>query len=84
MSSTSGEDVKLPQKRFYRQRAHSNPIADHCFDYPLTPAHMDWAQLYPDYEAGKTEVRDGDMQCHSNFLICSCSLYYELLIYNCQ
>lgn len=24
--------VSLPQKRFYRQRAHSNPIADHCFD----------------------------------------------------
>ncbi|KAI8034261.1 hypothetical protein M5D96_012927 [Drosophila gunungcola] len=22
----------LPQKRFYRQRAHSNPIADHSFD----------------------------------------------------
>lgn len=22
----------LPQKRFYRQRAHSNPIADHCFE----------------------------------------------------
>ena len=58
MSSTSGEDVKLPQKRYYRQRAHSNPIADHCFDYPLTPAHMDWKELYPDYEAGKTEVRD--------------------------
>lgn len=23
---------KLPQKRFYRQRAHSNPIADHTMD----------------------------------------------------
>lgn len=22
----------LPQKRYYRQRAHSNPIADHTFD----------------------------------------------------
>ena len=25
-------DVKLPQKKFYRQRAHSNPIGDHIFD----------------------------------------------------
>ena len=111
-STPSEADVKLPQKRFYRQgdthmtsakfldfftsplpplteiyvlkiriiggffepplppqygrnmcmppqRAHSNPIADHCFDYPLSPAHMDWAPLYPDYAAGKTEVRDG-------------------------
>ena len=27
----------LPKKKFYRQRAHSNPIADHCFDYPVSP-----------------------------------------------
>ncbi|GFQ71752.1 hypothetical protein TNCT_730621 [Trichonephila clavata] len=26
------ESVHLPQKRYYRQRAHSNPIADHNFD----------------------------------------------------
>ena len=33
------EDVaeKLPKKKFYRQRAHTNPIADHCFDYPVSP-----------------------------------------------
>lgn len=24
--------LRLPQKRFYRQRAHSNPIADHHFE----------------------------------------------------
>ncbi|GIY17274.1 hypothetical protein CEXT_557501 [Caerostris extrusa] len=41
--------IHLPQKRYYRQRAHSNPIADHNFDYPLTPDHMDWAPLYPDF-----------------------------------
>lgn len=26
------EVVQLPQKKFYRQRAHSNPICDHIFD----------------------------------------------------
>lgn len=26
------ESVHLPQKRYYRQRAHSNPIADHNLD----------------------------------------------------
>ena len=31
------ESVALPKKKFYRQRAHSNPISDHCFDYPVTP-----------------------------------------------
>ncbi|XP_063225014.1 tRNA (guanine-N(7)-)-methyltransferase isoform X2 [Bacillus rossius redtenbacheri] len=43
------EPVALPQKRYYRQRAHSNPIADHCIDYPKRPCDMDWSQLYPDY-----------------------------------
>jgi len=37
----------LPQKKYYRQRAHSNPIADHTFDYPISPDKMDWSTLYP-------------------------------------
>ncbi|XP_078057402.1 tRNA (guanine-N(7)-)-methyltransferase isoform X2 [Mustelus asterias] len=41
--------VSAPQKRFYRQRAHSNPMADHVFDYPVTPEEMDWSQHYPEY-----------------------------------
>ncbi|XP_034241737.1 tRNA (guanine-N(7)-)-methyltransferase [Thrips palmi] len=40
---------KLPQKKYYRQRAHSNPIADHCFDYPVCPSEMDWSEMYPAY-----------------------------------
>ncbi|KAJ1532146.1 hypothetical protein ONE63_000770 [Megalurothrips usitatus] len=45
---------KLPQKKYYRQRAHSNPIADHCFDYPVDPNEMDWSDLYPAYFQKKT------------------------------
>jgi tRNA (guanine-N7-)-methyltransferase len=41
--------VALPQKKYYRQRAHSNPTADHCIEYPRTPADMDWSTLYPNY-----------------------------------
>ncbi|NWQ72017.1 TRMB methyltransferase, partial [Neopipo cinnamomea] len=36
-----------PQKRFYRQRAHSNPLADHTLRYPPRPQDMDWASLFP-------------------------------------
>ena len=40
-----------PQKRFYRQRAHCNPLAHNdSYDYPITPFHMDWTKasnLYP-------------------------------------
>ncbi|KAL1140464.1 hypothetical protein AAG570_000396 [Ranatra chinensis] len=42
-------EQKLPQKKFYRQRAHSNPIADHCFDYPRHPNEMKWEELYPHF-----------------------------------
>ncbi|RAH62222.1 guanine-N(7)--methyltransferase [Aspergillus piperis CBS 112811] len=39
--------VKLPKKKFYRQRAHANPFSDHQLNYPLSPAHMDWASHFP-------------------------------------
>lgn len=41
--------TKLPQKKYYRQRAHSNPISDHSLDYPVSPASMDWSPYYPDH-----------------------------------
>lgn len=47
-------DVGLPQKRNYRQRAHSNPIADHCMDYPTTPEDIDWSLFYPDFDANSS------------------------------
>ncbi|XP_005924868.1 tRNA (guanine-N(7)-)-methyltransferase [Haplochromis burtoni] len=42
----------MPQKRYYRQRAHSNPMAHHTFDYPVCPDKMDWSKLYPDLFTG--------------------------------
>ena len=51
--------ASLPQKRYYRQRAHSNPIADHCFDYPVDPKAMDWSTLYPNDNL----VRFADIGC---------------------
>ncbi|AOA64163.1 tRNA methyltransferase complex subunit [Komagataella phaffii CBS 7435] len=41
--------TELPKKRFYRQRAHSNPFSDHQLEYPKSPRHMDWARFYPDF-----------------------------------
>ncbi|PLB42505.1 tRNA (guanine46-N7)-methyltransferase [Aspergillus candidus] len=48
-ADSSAGDIKLPRKKFYRQRAHANPFSDHQLDYPLSPAHMDWASRYPAY-----------------------------------
>ena len=45
------EDGTRPQKRFYRQRAHCNPLAHNdSYDYPISPVDMDWnrtSNLYP-------------------------------------
>ena len=30
--SADGTVVELPKKRFYRQRAHANPLNDHTFE----------------------------------------------------
>mmetsp|Transcript_25371 Transcript_25371/g.47901 ORF Transcript_25371/g.47901 Transcript_25371/m.47901 type:complete len:273 (+) Transcript_25371:36-854(+) len=47
--STFDKVTGMPRKRFYRARAHSNPLNDCQFDVPRTPQDCDWHQLYPDY-----------------------------------
>lgn len=50
--------VELPQKKYYRQRAHSNPLADHTFDYPVNPHAINWKEYYPEYKS-KEELKVG-------------------------
>jgi len=42
----------LPQKKYYRQRAHSNPLADHTFVYPISPVEADWSVHFPTLFSG--------------------------------
>lgn len=44
-----GKKLDLPKKKFYRQRAHSNPFSDHQLEYPSCPDDMDWSRLYPHF-----------------------------------
>ena len=40
--------VKMPQKKFFRQRAHCNPLSfSDSFDYPTDPSHFDYASHFP-------------------------------------
>ncbi|XP_071399214.1 tRNA (guanine-N(7)-)-methyltransferase [Centroberyx affinis] len=61
--------LSMPQKRYYRQRAHSNPMADHTFEYPVCPEEMDWSQLYPHFFTGSqseteaSQVEFADIGC---------------------
>lgn len=41
--------LDLPKKKFYRQRAHSNPFSDHQLEYPTCPDEMDWSRFYPHF-----------------------------------
>lgn len=42
----------MPQKKFFRQRAHVNPLSfAQSYDYPISPERMDWAPFYPGYAA---------------------------------
>lgn len=45
------QKIDLPKKKYYRQRAHSNPFSDHQLEYPSCPDDMDWSKLYPMFKA---------------------------------
>lgn len=53
---------KLPQKKFYRQRAHCNPMSDHNLDYPINPLTVDWYQWYGE-ESRTNKVEFLDIGC---------------------
>lgn len=58
------ETAKLPKKKYYRQRAHSNPFSDHQLEYPTSPADMDWGKLYPEIaENPEKKVTVADIGC---------------------
>ncbi|XP_029809513.1 tRNA (guanine-N(7)-)-methyltransferase isoform X1 [Suricata suricatta] len=54
------EEASQPQKRYYRQRAHSNPMADHTLRYPVKPEEMDWSELYPEFFAPLNQNKSHD------------------------
>ncbi|XP_017035311.1 tRNA (guanine-N(7)-)-methyltransferase [Drosophila kikkawai] len=69
----------LPQKRYYRQRAHSNPIADHSFDYPARPQDVDWHAMYPNIQEGQ-QVSFADIGCgYGGFLVTLGEMFPEKL-----
>ncbi|ORZ39538.1 guanine-N(7)--methyltransferase [Catenaria anguillulae PL171] len=84
VASTTG---KLPQKKFFRQRAHANPFSDHQLEYPLSPAHMDWSTHYPELcptttpRADQPKVEWVDVGCgYGGLLIDLAPLYPEKLM----
>ena len=56
-------DGDMPKKKFYRSRAHCNPLSfNETFNYPTRPDFMDWTEeYYPNHPSlAKKEVNSKD------------------------
>ncbi|KAF9681397.1 hypothetical protein SADUNF_Sadunf06G0221700 [Salix dunnii] len=53
---TFSKSTGLPRKRFYRARAHSNPLSDSHFPVPISPSHVDCSLHYPQFFSSSGEV----------------------------
>ncbi|KAI8870630.1 putative methyltransferase [Ramicandelaber brevisporus] len=81
-TSAAATPKQLPQKRFFRQRAHANVFSDHDIDYPVTPAHMNWSPYYPSVSDFDTrQVEFADIGCgYGGLLIALAPLFPEKLV----
>lgn len=78
----------LPKKRFYRARAHSNPLSDAQFAVPTMPSEFDWTENFPEFlspeeakEGKDVKVRFADIGCGFGGLIVQMSpLFPETLM----
>ncbi|MCO5568039.1 hypothetical protein L7F22_021735 [Adiantum nelumboides] len=56
-----GKKSQHPRKRFYRARAHSNPLSDSQFPVPISPAHIDWSVHFPAFFKSALETASGKL-----------------------
>ncbi|KAG0479727.1 hypothetical protein HPP92_010364 [Vanilla planifolia] len=59
----NGQSVRLPRKRFYRARAHSNPLSDSHFPIPISPSDIDYSHHYPRFFDSKHDEHDKGVMC---------------------
>lgn len=46
---SNGHKGRLPRKRFYRARAHSNPLSDSHFPIPISPSDVYYSRHFPHF-----------------------------------
>ncbi|XP_045804504.1 tRNA (guanine-N(7)-)-methyltransferase [Trifolium pratense] len=87
INSTFSKSTGLPRKRFYRARAHSNPLSDSHFPVPLSPSHVDYSLHYPhffpssDQADSSKKIKFADIGCGFGGLLISLStLFPETLM----
>jgi len=79
---SANEPAKLlPQKRFYRQRAHANPFSDHALEYPAEPPLFDCGKLYPKFQDSGKFPQFADIGCgFGGLLIALAPLFPDTLM----
>lgn len=80
--TTISKSTGLPRKRFYRARAHSNPLSDSHFPVPVSPTHVDYSLHYPlfftspDQVDSSKKIRFADIGCGFGGLLISLSTLF--------
>ncbi|CAN1341368.1 tRNA (guanine-N(7)-)-methyltransferase [Linum perenne] len=88
LNPTFSKSTGLPRKRFYRARAHSNPLSDSHFPVPVSPAHVDYSIHFPelfsssDHEANSSKkIQFADVGCgFGGLLISLATLFPDTLM----
>lgn len=81
VSSNFNKATGLPRKRFYRARAHSNPLSDSHFPVPVSPSHVEYSQHYPQLFASghaslSKRIQFADIGCGFGGLLISLSTLF--------
>ncbi|EPS71593.1 hypothetical protein M569_03165, partial [Genlisea aurea] len=66
----------LPRKRFYRARAHSNPLSDSHFPVPVSPEEFDYSLHYPGHQSGDSKIEFADVGCGFGGLLIALSVMF--------
>ncbi|CAN0859982.1 tRNA (guanine-N(7)-)-methyltransferase [Linum grandiflorum] len=81
LNPTFSKSTGLPRKRFYRARAHSNPLSDSHFPVPVSPAHVDYSIHFPDQADSSKRIQFADVGCgFGGLLISLATLFPETLM----
>ncbi|CAI0438791.1 unnamed protein product [Linum tenue] len=78
---TFSKSTGLPRKRFYRARAHSNPLSDSHFPVPVSPRHVDYTAHFPELFPSSKRIQFADVGCgFGGLLISLATLFPETLM----
>ena len=67
------QDGDMPQKKFYRSRAHCNPLSHNdTFEYPSRCSDMDWSSHYPNWKPSDNDIDEKKVKAAPTVLDIGC------------